>query len=140
MYRHTQIGWLILAAVGFPALLILFSGDVLKGAWIPFSILLVALILFCVLTVEVNDQEVLASFGPGLIRRRIPIEEIETCASVINKWWFGWGLRAIPGGLMFNVSGLRAVHLTLKNGKQFRIGTDEPERLMEAIENVMSRR
>lgn len=140
MYRHTQIGWLILAVVGLPALLTLFSGDMLKGAWIPFTFFLVVLVLFCVLTVEVNDEEVVASFGPGLIRRRIPIDEIDTCAPVINKWWFGWGLRVIPGGVMFNVSGLRAVHLTLKNGKQFRIGSDEPDRLLEAIENAMSRR
>lgn len=139
MYRHTQIGWLIVAVVGFPALLTLFSGDMLNGAWIPFSFFLVVLVLFCVLTVEVNAEEVV-SFGPGLIRRRIRIEEIDTCTPVINKWWFGWGLRIIPGGVMFNVSGLRAVHLTLKNGKQFRIGTDEPERLMEALDNAMSRR
>lgn len=140
MYRHTQIGWLILAAVGFPALLMLFSGDMLKGAWIPFSIFLVVLVLFCALTVEVTDEDVVVSFGPGLIRRRIRIAEIDSCSVVVNKWWFGWGLRVIPGGVMFNVSGLRAVHLTLKNGKHFRIGTDEPERLLEAIENALSRR
>jgi hypothetical protein len=140
MYRHTQIGWLILATVGLPALLLLFSGAVLHGAWIPFSILFLVLVLFCVLTVEVNDCEVIVSFGPGLIRRRIRLEEIDACVPVSNRWWFGWGLRIIPGGVMFNVSGLDAVDLTLKNGTHFRIGTDEPERLLEAIENALSRR
>jgi hypothetical protein len=34
---------------------------------------------------------------------------------------------------LWNVSGLNAIELTLKNSKRFRIGTDEPEKLVDAI-------
>ena len=36
-------------------------------------------------------------------------------------------------GWLFNVSGLQAVEIFLRSGKKYRIGTDEPERLVEAI-------
>ena len=35
---------------------------------------------------------------------------------------------------LWNVSGLQAVELVLNNGKRFRIGTDEPENLVNAIQ------
>jgi len=35
---------------------------------------------------------------------------------------------------LWNVSGLRAVEFLLKDGSRFRIGTDEPEALVKAIE------
>ncbi len=38
-----------------------------------------------------------------------------------------------PWGWMFNVSGLDAVDIELKDGGRFRIGTDEPEELVRAI-------
>jgi hypothetical protein len=44
----------------------------------------------------------------------------------------------IPGqGWLWNVSGIDAVELTMKNGDRFRIGTDEPEKLVTAIEAVI---
>ena len=39
-----------------------------------------------------------------------------------------------PSGWMFNVSGLDAVELELVNGKRFRIGTEDPSEVVEAIE------
>jgi hypothetical protein len=38
---------------------------------------------------------------------------------------------------VWNVSGFQAVELTLKDGSRFRIGTDEPEALVHAIELSM---
>jgi hypothetical protein len=35
--------------------------------------------------------------------------------------------------LIFNVSGLDAVEIKMKNGKIYRIGTDEPKQLERAI-------
>jgi hypothetical protein len=39
---------------------------------------------------------------------------------------------------VWNVSGLDAVELTLRSGRRFRIGTDEPEELAKAIAMNMS--
>jgi len=35
---------------------------------------------------------------------------------------------------LWNVTGLQAVELTLTHGKKFRIGTDEPDALVRAIQ------
>jgi hypothetical protein len=37
--------------------------------------------------------------------------------------------------LVYNVSGFDAVEIKLKNGKRYRIGTDEPKDLEQAIRN-----
>ena len=44
----------------------------------------------------------------------------------------GFGIRKVPGGWMWNVSGLDSVQLTFADGKRFRIGTDEPGALEAA--------
>lgn len=74
-----------------------------------------------------------ARLGIGLIRRRIALAEIQRATPVRNAWWNGWGVRLIPGGMMYNVYGLSAVELVLVNGSRFRIGTDEPDALTRAI-------
>jgi hypothetical protein len=35
---------------------------------------------------------------------------------------------------LWNVSGYQAVELTLNNGKRFRLGSDEPEALVNALQ------
>lgn len=100
-------------------------------------LLLIVTRLFASLNVTVNEQEVVAAFGPGWFKRRINLGEIESVESVTNKWWWGWGIRRIPNGWMYNVSGLDAVELKLKKGTVFRIGTDEPEKLEEAVKNAL---
>jgi len=38
---------------------------------------------------------------------------------------------------MYNISGLDAVELRLKKGGVFRIGSDEPQRLEEALKQAL---
>jgi uncharacterized membrane protein len=95
----------------------------------------VALALFSSLTVEIEKNTLTCRFGVGLIRRDIPLPDVEHVRAVVNPWYVGWGIRWIPGGCwVWNVSGLQAVELTMKDGRRFRIGTDEPEALVRAIE------
>ena len=86
------------------------------------------------LTVVVDAQSVSASFGWGWPRRRIARSEIERAAHVRNSWWYGWGIRKIRKGWMFNNAGRDAIELTLRSGTLFRIGTDQPGELLAAIE------
>jgi hypothetical protein len=89
---------------------------------------------FLSLTVEIDGATLTVKFGPGLIRKRIPIAEIERATAVKNPWFIGWGIRWYPGHCwVWNISGLQAVELDLKGGRKFRIGTDEPAALVEAI-------
>ncbi len=52
---------------------------------------------------------------------------------VRNSWWYGWGVRKVPGGWMYNVWGYDAIELELASGKVFRIGTDDPDGLLAAL-------
>ena len=46
---------------------------------------------------------------------------------------FGWGIRKVSRGWMYNNAGRNAVELSLRSGKVFRIGTDQPVELLAAI-------
>jgi len=143
IYEHRQLGKTILGIMGITVtiigLLLAFVPDDRPPIPVIASILSVAALvafLFGSLTVVVTDERVTASLGPGLIRKSFRIEEIRDARAVRNHWYYGWGLRLTPAGWMFNVSGFAAVEIELKNGRRFRIGTDEPEQLLAAIKQA----
>jgi hypothetical protein len=101
---------------------------------IPAVITLLLILLFKDLTVTVNDQEVDVRYGVGLIKKTIPLDQVESCRKVRNHWIQGWGIRYGRGYVMYTISGLDAVELVLKGkARKVRIGTDEPDELCEAI-------
>jgi len=148
IYRHRQVGTLTVVATGVALLIIAFTwtrtGDATAGARLVFSgvgmLLVVILYLFGSLTVTVDPQDVRFWFGPGLIRKRFEVNRILEAKPVRNPWWFGWGIRAIPGGWLYNVSGLDAVELLMGDGRKVRIGADEPDRLTAAIAEARASR
>jgi hypothetical protein len=155
MYQHSQSGTLIwILCIASLVLLLVGTGmsmNTLKQAGEIFpsdqTILLrltglmfvmgMILALFFRLTVTVDEHFVRAVFGIGIIGKRIPLGNIVSVRKVTNPWWYGWGIRLIPGGWMWNITGMQAVELKLKNGRLLRIGTDEPEALEAAIKYRM---
>ncbi len=143
-YRHTQWGVLVLL-VG-----LVFGGLALFGvarlaaasgalSVFPATVLVVAIALmavFSTLTVEVTGTQLRLWFGLRVIQRTFPISEITGAAVVRNSWWYGWGIRLTPHGWLFNVSGFDAVEIAMQSGKRYRIGTDEPHELLNAIEGA----
>lgn len=112
-----------------------------ETSWHPLALAVLAipalvLLLFHSLTVEVTDEMVRAYFGVGLASFEFKLGDIESVSVVRNRWYYGWGIRITPRGWLYNVSGLDAVELALKNGKFVRIGTDEPHKLVRAIESA----
>jgi hypothetical protein len=81
----------------------------------------------------VDHEAIRLRFGVGLIRKRIPLRDVQAWREVRNPWYAGWGIRMGPGGVIWNVSGLDAVELALPEGRHFRIGSDEPAALAAAI-------
>ena len=135
IYHHRQFQpwWGLMIIVPVFLLIIVFYMAI---AWIVILIGLVGAALFWGLTVEVNKDVVRLYFGFGIIHRSILREHIAMVTQVRNRWWWGFGIRWTPHGWMWNISGLDAVELTYHNGKKFRIGTDEPEALLEALKVV----
>jgi hypothetical protein len=140
MYRHMQIGYLTLIVILVAALGIFAS---LPSAPRPVTygvagLLVIIAVLFSSLTVEVGDGELRFYFGPGFWRKRIALSDVKAATSTQNSWWEGWGIRVTPRGMLYNVSGTDAVAIELRSGRQFRIGTDEPEALVQAIQTAIS--
>ncbi len=99
-------------------------------------ILVGCILFFNALTVEVSREELVVAFGFGVIRKIFRLEEILNVREVRNPWYYGWGIRLAPHGWLFNLSGLNAVELELKNNRKFRIGTDDPQNLTTSIQMV----
>lgn len=117
----------------FPAI-----GGVPVGDFLP-AALGVAMVLTLVfagssaLRVTVTPTELQLRWRLGWPLRLFDRSEIQRAEAVRNKWWYGWGIRRVPSGWMWNVWGLDAVEILLTNGKRFRIGTDDPDGLTAAL-------
>jgi len=142
-YRHTQIGYVIIvgivaAMVGIGILLVNTG-----RSWIAIAVLVVlavVLALFHSLTVVIDEEELIVQFGHGAIRKRFKLNEIESVQTVRVPWYWGWGIRATPEGMVFRVSGFDAVQLRLVTGREFLIGTDVPQELEQAMRQAMTHR
>ena len=113
-YEHTQIGHVIIWSL----LAIILIANGVTGAvahWpalIVSLILLICLILFYKLRITIEDDTLCASFGPGIIRKKVRLAEIVGCEPIRIRWWYGWGIHLTPYGWLYNVSGLNAVAMT----------------------------
>ena len=134
-YEHTQIGHVIIWSL----LAIILIANGVTGAvahWpelIVSLILLICLVLFYKLRITIEDDTLCASFGPGIIRKKVRLAEIVGCEPIRIRWWYGWGIHLTPYGWLYNVSGFNAVVITLRNGRKFALGTDDPHGLVDVI-------
>ena len=145
LYRHTQTGWTIIALVGaaivvevvIAAALASENTVALALSGAVAAVLAVVLALFSTLTVSVDDAAVRLSFGLGVLRREVPLDEVVAARAVKNPWIAGWGVRVIPHGRLYNVGGFDAVELQLDGGRVVRVGTDEPAALLAAVQRAL---
>ncbi len=146
-YKHTQIGYLMLVVT--LAVLALFAWIYIIAAAEPPSVdsgtnfaftATMALILFTLasfvsLQVIIDEKYLRIKFGYGIYQKKFPLNDIMSAKTVKNHWYYGWGIRGWlwPKMWIYNVSGFDAVEIKLKNGKTYRIGTDEPKKLEQII-------
>lgn len=140
-YRRTQLGWfmlgidlVLLLLVGIPAAV---TGQ--AALWLGVALVTALAIVFSTLTVEVTDSAVRFWFGPGFLRRDIPLSMLSGAELADAAWWNGIGIRFTATGLMYNVAVGRTVDLLLQPGKRVRIGTDDPDGLLAAVNEARAR-
>jgi hypothetical protein len=140
-YRKTEkskaLGYLFFAMTAF-ALVIFALTD-----WNPICILVALLLviswwLIGSLTIEITDRFLRIAFGPGLIRKRWSLGEIESVELALNPWWYGIGIHYTSHGWLYNVSLPNGIEVKLKSGTVFRIGSDEPSTLLDATRAAIS--
>jgi len=152
-YKHTQIGYLMIFIT--LAVLGLFTWVHLSALAEPPSfnsgpnfaissvmvLILFILASFMTLIISIDEKYLGIKFGYGLFQKKLLLNEIVSVRVVKNRWYYGWGikLRLWPTTWIYNVSGFQAVELIMKNGKIYRIGIDEPNKLESAILAVMNK-
>ncbi|MEO0492313.1 MAG: hypothetical protein AAF081_02740 [Actinomycetota bacterium] len=141
-YAHRQAAWNLIIPIGalaipFVMAMMILAGTILGAVLVGIG-LGVAYATFGSLHTSVDADEVTAGWTWGWPRRRIPVKHIESHAAVRNRWWHGWGVRLIPGGMLYSVWGLDAIEIhyrdvRLGKARMFRIGTDDVAGLDDAI-------
>ena len=137
-YERTQIGhviiWSLFVAAALFAINAIFGSSPHRESLLVVSVvLLITLALFFKLTITINEETLCASFGIGMIRKRVSVAKIVAYEPIRIRWWYGWGIHLTRYGWLYNVSGLDAVAITLRNGRKFALGSDDPHGLAEAI-------
>jgi len=146
-YKHTQTGYLILAVT--LVVLVLFAWTHITARAEPpsynsgtnfamtatMTLILFILASFVSLQVIIEGKYLRIKFGYGLYQKKFLTNDVMSAKTVKNHWYYGWGIRGWlwPKMCIYNVSGFDAVEIKLKNGKTYRIGTDEPKKLEAAI-------
>ena len=141
-YRHRQVGLLF----GIIAVTILVGGLILvrtlsfraeQPTWLmvglPVAITVATLGLFSVLEISIDAQHLTWRFLPVFITKSVLLADILEAKPTRTSFIYGWGIHYTDRGWLYNVSGLGAVHIRMRNGKQFMLGTDQPAALADAI-------
>ena len=140
-WRRTQVGRFTLA-LDVVLLLLLGLPAIATGSlalWAGVAVVVAVGIVFSTLTVEVTDDAVRFWFGPGVLRRTVPLSELASAGIARAPWWHGIGLRFTPSGMMYNVAVGSTVDLLFRSGNRIRVGTDRPTELLDAVHAGIAR-
>ena len=143
LYTETQgFPWWVYALLA-PTLIIfgypMYTGDYVSS-WtlvtLGIVLVVIALILFWRLRTTITDTDLQFSIQPW-VNKSIPWSEVQTAEVIDYGFVGGWGIRLWTGfGTVYNTRGSYGLHVTLKSGKQFVLGTQKPERLREIVDQI----
>lgn len=87
------------------------------------------------MTIIVTDKHLKIKFGIGFYTKKIDLSTISSVNVQIHPFYFGYGIRILLNGLLYNVSGRHAIEIRFKNKKSvIQIGTNDWDRLKDAID------
>jgi hypothetical protein len=132
-YQHTQPATMILKCMVAMIAISAMLSTVIHPLILTAIILVIVAWIFRSMTIEISDSELAWYFGSGFPRRRVPLSEIVSAEPIRTSAWNGWGIHYTTRGWLYNVSGYDAVLITLRNGKRFCLGTDEPQELAREL-------
>jgi hypothetical protein len=123
---------ILLLIIGFDDLILVATLSLLSFSF------LICLMIFYKLTISIDSTYLSFSLGIGLVSKQYLIANIKSCKAVKNDPFYGIGIRLIPQGWLYNVSGLKAIELTFKNrSSKIRIGTDIPDEIADIINKMV---
>ena len=96
------------------------------------------LLTFYKLTITIDSTHVSFKLGIGLFSKSYKIANISSCTPVTNSAFYGIGIRMLPNGWLYNVSGLKAIELRFKHkASVIRIGTNKPDEVSQFIQSLI---
>jgi hypothetical protein len=148
VYKKFQFGWVIVVIFMVIMVWMTFayiyqwgSNPIDKFGYIFMTLLLGAFMLvFCGMTVIVTDRHIKIKLGIGFLVKKVDLQSVSSVEIVQVPLLYGYGIRIIPGGTLYNVSGKYAVMIRFKDRKRIlQIGTNDRENLKIAIESRISK-
>ncbi|MCB2213212.1 hypothetical protein KQI52_13945 [bacterium] len=112
---------------------------------ITFTIFMLLLIFFfrrIRLRVWVMEDVIHVRYWPLVFHRVIPLAEVKKFEAVTYRpivEYGGWGLRGLPGNLVYNVSGNRGVQFEFIDDKKLLIGSQRADEFADAVRSVYDR-
>ncbi|NVJ59567.1 MAG: hypothetical protein HWE27_04210 [Gammaproteobacteria bacterium] len=139
-YQNKQTGTaLLFVTVSIAVIILVLAPDSRDYVLWP-AIITLGLVsfLFHSLNIKVSDNEINWSFGPGFWKKTLKITDIKSVRVINTKWYYGLGIRYIPSGWLYTVSGTTAVQLELNDGTKINLGTNDSENLVNVIESKLT--
>ncbi len=113
------------------------TGSTSITVYLILSIVFISICLvFGRLTIQLNEDEISASFGLRFLVQKMKVEEIDPKSIQVLKpsLLYGIGLRVTPQGTLYNTKLGKAIRIKSKDGKKtFFVGTNDAEFLKEKI-------
>jgi hypothetical protein len=97
------------------------------------------LLTFYGMTVIVTDNHLKIKFGVGIYSKKVDLSAIKSVTIQKYQFYCGYGIRLLPDGILYNVSGKHAIEIKFKSKKtRILIGTNDWENLKDVIEKTIS--
>jgi hypothetical protein len=141
-YQHVQFSRILAALLVIPMLatmVVIATHAGHREELILFELILgISLYAFSSLKTQVTADQLMWQFGPGLIRKSIPMREIASAEITKTRWVDGWGIHYTRRGWLYNAAGYDAVLVRKKDGSTVLIGSNDVAGLWEAIQQGLS--
>lgn len=143
-FNQWWVWLLIILTLGVPFIVffqLIISGEAIAdNLAIIFSLIIpiacIYLIYITQLKTEITHESISFQFVP-FVKRSYFLSEIQSVTVINYGFVGGWGIRfTTKYGTVYNIKGKEGLFVKLKNGKTFVIGTQKPEELERAIEQL----
>ncbi len=106
----------------------------LRHLLFPSALFTIIALLFYKLNIIITDKMAVASFGVGIFKKSVAIEDLLLDHAEIIKtpWIWGVGYRFTPKGTLLNASFSKALYIPTTSSSFF-VGSKNPKKLLESI-------
>ncbi|AEE18217.1 hypothetical protein JM84_1453 [Dokdonia sp. Hel_I_63] len=148
-YKETQPFHLIviICAISIALMTFFIIKQLINNDTIPYTLIaccllfIVILILFYKLEIIITSRYAIASFGIGLLYKKIAINELDitTARGVKIPWYWGIGIRFTPEGTLYNTHTGGNLHIKTKNKmNEFFVSTSNASSIITALREAQN--